>query len=60
MDIKPSLESATTLFKEAYKRGNGINPTLLPIYTSFTADLLTPSAIFLKLSNGYVSSSLIV
>jgi hypothetical protein len=49
MDFQPSLDAARKFFVEV-----GLSkisqPTLLPLYISTPSDLLTPSAIFLKLA----------
>lgn len=59
LDIKPSLEDARKLFDQTCQASStsttSPRPTLLPICISLPADLLTPSAIYLKLSKGYAS-----
>lgn len=52
LDIRPSAEEARSVFEQA--RQASPRPTLLPVCYSVPSDLLTPSAIYLKLSNGYV------
>lgn len=55
LDIRPNLEDARTIFEQTANAPQ--KPTLLPICISLPADLLTPSAIYLKLSAGYASHS---
>ncbi|KAK4665453.1 anthranilate synthase component 1 [Podospora pseudopauciseta] len=50
LDIRPSAEEARSVFEQA--RQASPRPTLLPVCYSVPSDLLTPSAIYLKLSNG--------
>ncbi|KXX80951.1 Anthranilate synthase component 1 [Madurella mycetomatis] len=50
LDIRPAAAEAHTLFKQACQAVP--RPTLLPVCISVPSDLLTPSAIYLKLSNG--------
>lgn len=52
LDIRPSLEDARKLFDQTCQAS--ARPTLLPLCISLPADLLTPSAIYLKLSAGCV------
>ena len=47
-DFYPSLASARELHKREALKG-----TLLPLCISTPSDLISPSAIFLKLSSGY-------
>lgn len=58
LDIKPSLEDARKLFDQTCQASatstTSPRPTLLPLCISLPADLLTPSAIYLKLSKGCV------
>lgn len=53
LDIRPNLEDAQKIFEQTANAPR--KPTLLPICISLPADLLTPSAIYLKLSAGYAS-----
>lgn len=53
LDIHPNVEDARKLFEQTSDAPQ--KPTLLPICISLPSDLLTPSAIYLKLSAGYVS-----
>jgi anthranilate synthase component 1 len=50
MDFQPTLDAAREIFKDVWDKDR---PTLLPISITTPSDLLTPSAIFLKLSSGY-------
>ncbi|KAK3503319.1 anthranilate synthase component I [Neurospora crassa] len=56
LDIRPSLEDARKLFDQTCQASatstTSPKPTLLPLCISLPADLLTPSAIYLKLSQG--------
>lgn len=58
LDIRPSLEDARKLFDQTCQASAtstaSPRPTLLPLCISLPADLLTPSAIYLKLSAGCV------
>jgi anthranilate synthase component 1 len=51
LDIRPSAAEAHTLYEQASK--GTVKPTLLPVCITVPSDLQTPSAIYLKLSNGY-------
>ncbi|KAK4466379.1 ADC synthase [Cladorrhinum samala] len=51
LDILPSAQEARTLFEQTSSLA-APRPTLLPICISVPSDLLTPTAIYLKLSNG--------
>jgi anthranilate synthase component 1 len=51
LDIRPTAAEAHTLFEQTSAASP--KPTLLPVCITVPADLLTPSAIYLKLSNGY-------
>ena len=53
LDIRPSASEAHRLFEQTAQASP--RPTLLPLCISLPSDLLTPSAIYLKLSAGYVS-----
>ncbi|KAL1870548.1 hypothetical protein VTK73DRAFT_2556 [Phialemonium thermophilum] len=50
LDIRPTVEAAEKIFKETCNATP--RPTLLPICVSLPSDLLTPTAIYLKLSAG--------
>ncbi|GAB1316390.1 anthranilate synthase component 1 [Madurella fahalii] len=50
LDIRPTAAEAHTLFEQTCQAAS--RPTLLPVCISVPSDLLTPSAIYLKLSNG--------
>ncbi|KAK7413308.1 anthranilate synthase component 1 [Neonectria punicea] len=50
LDIRPSVAEARNALNQAWDDTN--RPTLLPVCASTPADLLTPSAIYLKLSAG--------
>ncbi|KAI5465341.1 ADC synthase [Mariannaea sp. PMI_226] len=50
LEIRPTIAEARDAVSQAWSDSN--RPTLLPICASTPADLLTPSAIYLKLSNG--------
>lgn len=52
LDIRPPVEEAKKLFEQT--REATPRPTLLPVCITLPADLLTPSAIYLKLSEGCV------
>lgn len=52
LDIRPPVEDAKKLFEQT--REATPRPTLLPVCITLPADLLTPSAIYLKLSEGCV------
>ena len=52
LDIRPSVGDARRLYDETSTAA--LRPTLLPVCVSLPSDLLTPSAIYLKLSAGYV------
>lgn len=52
LDIRPTPAEAHNLFE--HTSAASPKPTLLPLCITVPADLLTPSAIYLKLSNGYV------
>lgn len=51
LEIRPTLAEASDAFKKT--ENSPYRPTLLPVCASTPADLLTPSAIYLKLSSGY-------
>jgi anthranilate synthase component I len=55
LDIRPTVGDAQKLFEQT--RQATPRPTLLPICITFPSDLLTPSAIYLKLSAGYAPPS---
>ena len=55
LDIRPTAAEARTVFEEASAASP--KPTLLPLCITVPSDLLTPSATYLKLSNGYDHSS---
>ncbi|KAL2258102.1 hypothetical protein VTK26DRAFT_8729 [Humicola hyalothermophila] len=50
LDIRPSVDEAHSLFEKTCQ--GTARPTLLPVCITVPSDLLTPSAIYLKLSNG--------
>ncbi|KAL2022223.1 hypothetical protein VTK56DRAFT_5833 [Thermocarpiscus australiensis] len=50
LDIRPTAEEAHNIFKQTCQANP--RPTLLPVCISVPSDLLTPTAIYLKLSNG--------
>ncbi|KAK0701450.1 ADC synthase [Apiosordaria backusii] len=50
LDIRPTAAEARSVFEQACQASP--RPTLLPVCISVPSDLLTPSAIYLKLSNG--------
>jgi anthranilate synthase component 1 len=50
LDIRPSVADARKLFEQTSQVTP--RPTLLPVCISLPSDLLTPSAIYLKLSAG--------
>ncbi|KAK3381126.1 ADC synthase [Podospora didyma] len=50
LDIRPSVDDARKLYDETSSAA--LRPTLLPVCVSLPSDLLTPSAIYLKLSAG--------
>lgn len=50
LDIRPTAAEARTLVEQAAAANP--QPTLLPICITVPSDLLTPSATYLKLSNG--------
>jgi anthranilate synthase component 1 len=50
LEIRPSADEARDAFNQAWSDSN--RPTLLPVCASTPADLLTPSAVYLKLSSG--------
>ncbi|KAK4172541.1 putative Anthranilate/para-aminobenzoate synthase component I [Triangularia setosa] len=50
LDIRPTAAEARSVFEQT--RQATPRPTLLPVCVSVPSDLLTPSAIYLKLSNG--------
>lgn len=50
LDIRPSVAEARDALNQAWDDSN--RPTLVPVCASSPADLLTPSAIYLKLSSG--------
>ncbi|KAF4342323.1 anthranilate synthase component I [Fusarium beomiforme] len=50
LDIRPTADEARTAFNQEWT--STTQPTLLPVCASAPADLLTPSAIYLKLSSG--------
>ena len=52
LDVRPTVDEAQKLFEQT--RQVTPRPTLLPVCISLPSDLLTPSAIYLKLSAGYV------
>lgn len=51
LDIRPAADEAHSLFAATCQASP--RPTLLPLCITIPSDLLTPSAIYLKLSNGY-------
>ncbi|KAL2128518.1 hypothetical protein VTI74DRAFT_9078 [Chaetomium olivicolor] len=50
LDIRPTAAEAHSLFEKTSRASP--RPTLLPVCITVPSDLLTPSAIYLKLSNG--------
>lgn len=50
LDIRPTANEARKAFNQEWTAET--QPTLLPVCASAPADLLTPSAIYLKLSSG--------
>ncbi|KAL2162484.1 hypothetical protein VTH06DRAFT_7398 [Thermothelomyces fergusii] len=50
LDIRPTLAEAQTFYEQASSASP--KPTLLPLCITVPSDLLTPSATYLKLSNG--------
>ncbi|KAK4119580.1 anthranilate synthase component [Parathielavia appendiculata] len=50
LDIRPTASEARSLFEQTSTASP--KPTLLPVCITVPSDLLTPSAIYLKLSNG--------
>jgi hypothetical protein len=54
LDVRPTAAEAHRLFEQTGKATP--RPTLLPVCITVPSDLLTPSAIYLKLSNGCVSA----
>jgi len=56
LDIRPTVADARALFEQT--RQATPRPTLLPVCISLPSDLLTPSAIYLKLSAGSVGQSI--
>jgi anthranilate synthase component 1 len=50
LDIRPTAAEAQSLFEQT--RTSDPKPTLLPVCITVPSDLLTPSATYLKLSNG--------
>lgn len=52
LDIRPTAAQAHSLFEKTCQASP--RPTLLPVCITVPSDLLTPSAIYLKLSNGCV------
>jgi anthranilate synthase component 1 len=55
LDIRPTAAEAHRAFEQASAASP--KPTLLPVCITVPSDLLTPSATYLKLSNGYASPS---
>jgi len=53
LDVRPTVGEAQKLFEQT--RQATLRPTLLPVCISLPSDLLTPSAIYLKLSAGYAT-----
>jgi anthranilate synthase component 1 len=53
LDIRPTADEARKAFNQEWT--SETQPTLLPVCASAPADLLTPSAIYLKLSSGATS-----
>ena len=51
LDIRPTVADAQSLFEQT--KTSSPKPTLLPVCITVPSDLLTPSATYLKLSNGY-------
>lgn len=60
LDIRPTVGDAQKLFEQAFKAASSPaqRPTLLPVCITLPSDLLNPSAIYLKLSAGYVNCQL--
>lgn len=54
LDIRPSAAEAQRLYAQTSSAPS--RPTLLPVCITVPSDLLTPSAIYLKLSNGYAQA----
>jgi len=56
IDARPTAAEAHKLFEQTLKASASTEkaprPTLLPVCVTVPSDLLTPSAIYLKLSNG--------
>ncbi|EAQ84512.1 conserved hypothetical protein [Chaetomium globosum CBS 148.51] len=50
LDIRPTVADAQSLFEQT--KTSSPKPTLLPVCITVPSDLLTPSATYLKLSNG--------
>lgn len=50
LDIRPTADEARNAYNQEWTPST--QPTLLPVCASAPADLLTPSAIYLKLSSG--------
>lgn len=50
LDIRPTVGEAQNYYEQASSASP--KPTLLPICITVPSDLLTPSATYLKLSNG--------
>lgn len=50
LDIRPTADEARDAYNQEWT--DSTRPTLLPVCASAPADLLTPSAIYLKLSSG--------
>ncbi len=55
LDIRPTAAAARRVFEQASAASP--KPTLLPVCITVPSDLLTPSATYLKLSNGYASAA---
>jgi anthranilate synthase component 1 len=51
LDIRPTAAEAHSVFEQTSSAPQ--KPTLLPVCITVPSDLLTPSATYLKLSNGY-------
>lgn len=57
LDIRPTAAEARSVFEQTSSASQ--KPTLLPVCITVPSDLLTPSATYLKLSNGYAILHLI-
>ena len=55
LDIRPTAAEAHRVFEQASAASP--KPTLLPVCITVPSDLLTPSATYLKISNGYAPTA---